>query len=79
MSNKLDFREIKRECEITFFKSSGPGGQHKNKTETAVRIKHAPTGIIVTATESRSQLRNRQLAFERLKTKASGSSPKKRR
>jgi protein subunit release factor A len=51
---------------ITFYKSSGPGGQKKNKTESAVRIKHLPTGIIVTATESRSQHENREKALERL-------------
>ncbi len=51
---------------ITFFKASGPGGQKKNKTETAVRIKHLPTGIMVTATEERSQQRNLDRALERL-------------
>lgn len=51
---------------ITYFKSSGPGGQKKNKTESAVRIKHLPTGILVTAAESRSQASNRERALERL-------------
>ncbi len=57
---------LKNEVEITAFKSSGPGGQHKNKTESAIRIKHLPTGIIVTASESRSQIKNRELAWQRL-------------
>jgi len=52
---------------ITCFKSSGPGGQKKNKTESAVRVQHLPSGIIVTATESRSQLTNRQTALARLR------------
>ena len=52
---------------VTFYKSSGPGGQKKNKTESAVRIKHLPTGIIVTAAESRSQHENREKALERLR------------
>jgi len=52
---------------ISYFKSSGPGGQKKNKTESAVRIQHLPTGIIVTATESRSQFINRQMALNRLR------------
>lgn len=52
---------------ITTYKSTGPGGQKKNKTESAVRIKHLPTGIIVTATESRSQLANREKAMQRLR------------
>ena len=58
-----------KEVVITFFKSSGPGGQRKNKRETAVRIFHPPTGITVIATEHRSQARNKELAFERLKRK----------
>ena len=52
---------------FTFFKSSGPGGQKKNKTESAVRLLHLPTGIIVTATESRSQGVNKRTALNRLK------------
>ncbi len=52
---------------ITFFKSSGPGGQKKNKTESAVRIQHLPSGITVTATESRSQSVNKGTALDRLK------------
>jgi len=52
---------------FTFFKSSGPGGQKKNKTESAVRLQHLPTGIIVTATESRSQSVNKRVALARLR------------
>ncbi|MDP8259925.1 MAG: peptide chain release factor-like protein [Candidatus Gygaella obscura] len=52
---------------IDFFKSSGPGGQRKNKKETAVRAVHLPTGISVLATESRTQARNKQIAIMRLK------------
>jgi len=54
------------ECEITPFKSSGPGGQKKNKTESSVRVRHLPTDITRIATESRSQPRNRALALERV-------------
>lgn len=54
------------EIEITFFKSSGPGGQHKNVTESAVRVRHLDSGLVVVATASRSQHRNRQLALEEL-------------
>jgi protein subunit release factor B len=62
----LTIAALKNEVEITAFRSSGPGGQHKNKTESAIRIKHLPTGIIVVATESRSQIKNRELAWQRL-------------
>jgi len=56
-----------RDIRIEYYRSRGPGGQRKNKKETAVRIRHIPTGITAIATESRSQARNRQLALKRLK------------
>jgi len=55
-----------RECDVTPFKSSGPGGQKKNKTESSVRVRHLPSGITRIATESRSQTRNRVAALERV-------------
>ena len=54
------------EIEISFFKSTGPGGQKKNVTESAVRVRHIPTGLMVIATKSRSQHRNRQEALVEL-------------
>ena len=54
------------DCDVTPFKSSGPGGQKKNKTESSVRVRHRPSGITRIATESRSQTRNRALALERV-------------
>lgn len=48
------------------FRAGGPGGQHQNKTESAVRAVHRPTGLAVVAREERSQARNKTLALERL-------------
>ena len=56
----------KEEIITSFYRSRGPGGQRKNRKETAVRIVHIPTGITVRATEHRTQARNRELALERL-------------
>lgn len=54
------------ELEFQTFRASGPGGQHRNKVETAVRVTHKPTGLTVTATESRSQHQNKQMAIKKL-------------
>lgn len=56
-----------KECSEEFFIAGGPGGQHRNKTETGVRLTHHVTGTVITATERRSQLQNRGVALERLR------------
>jgi hypothetical protein len=55
------------ECEVDTLRASGPGGQKRNKTESAVRLRHRPTGLIVIASESRSQAENRARALRRLR------------
>ncbi len=69
------------ECEETFFTAGGPGGQHRNKTESGVRLAHPPTGVVVSATERRSQAQNRGAALERLRARleALARRPKPRR
>jgi len=61
-----DRDSLERDSDLEFFIASGPGGQHRNKVETGVRLTHRPSGITVTATERRSQHANREVAFERM-------------
>lgn len=62
-----DDRDLLEDCEVHIYKASGPGGQHRNKVSSAVRLHHRPTGITATANDSRSQQDNRRLALRRLK------------
>jgi protein subunit release factor B len=61
--------DLLRECEVDTFRSSGPGGQHVNKTESAVRLTHLPSGVVVTSQQERSQHRNKALCLEKLRAK----------
>lgn len=64
-----DLKTLYGEVRVEYYRSRGPGGQRKNKKETAVRLKHPPSGVTVTATESRYQAVNRRRAFQRLQEK----------
>ncbi len=55
------------QCEVHIYKSSGPGGQHRNKVSSAIRLHHRPTGIKALANESRSQHNNKTQALRRLR------------
>jgi hypothetical protein len=59
--------ELFAQCEFDRYRASGPGGQKRNKTDSAVRLRHRPTGLIVTAADSRSQHGNRARAIKRLR------------
>lgn len=62
----IDIKRLANEVDVEAMRSSGPGGQHVNKTSSAIRMTHRPTGIKVRVESDRSQHRNRQLAMERL-------------
>ncbi|MBI2806364.1 MAG: peptide chain release factor-like protein [Planctomycetes bacterium] len=64
---ELNDSKLLAQCEVDTYRASGPGGQKRNKTSSAVRIRHLPSGLIVIAEESRSQHENRVKALKRLK------------
>ena len=66
--SKSDDKLIK-DCIIDTFRASGKGGQHLNKTESAVRLKHIPTGLVVKCQDYRSQYRNKKKCLIQLRTK----------
>jgi peptide chain release factor 2 len=67
MTSDIEVRD--EDLEITAHRSSGAGGQHINKTDSAIRILHKPTGIVVGCQTQRSQLQNKEYALRMLKSK----------
>ncbi len=64
---RLSDDQLLGQCEVDTYRASGPGGQKRNKTSSAVRLRHPPTGLIVIAEESRSQHENKAKALRRLR------------
>src|SRR3954470_14562829 len=70
----VDFHDLPDEallaqCEMQTHRGSGPGGQHRNKTDSAVRLVHRPTGVVAEGKDQRSQLSNIRAAVGRLREK----------
>jgi len=65
----LDDQALLAQCDVQIHRSSGPGGQHRNKVSTACRLHHGPTGVSAQAYDSRSQRENRVKALKRLRSK----------
>src|SRR5262245_9042306 len=63
----LTDEQLLAQCEVDTYRASGPGGQKRNKTSSAVRLRHPPSGLIVIAEESRSQHQNRAKALVRMR------------
>ena len=64
---QLEDKALLDACEVHTYKASGPGGQHRNKVSSAVRLVHRPTGITAHGNESRSQHDNKRVALKRLR------------
>jgi len=64
---QLSDEQLLRQCAVDTYRASGPGGQKRNKTDSAVRLRHLPSGLQAIAEESRSQHENKQRALKRLR------------
>ena len=64
---RMSDEQIARDCEVQVFRATGPGGRGVNTTDSAVRMRHVPTGIVVVSREERSQLRNKERCIEKIR------------
>ena len=71
--------DLSKQCDVQTFRASAKGGQHVNKTESAVRITHRETRIVVICQDERSQHRNKGIAFSRLRKKLEALNKKQKR
>jgi len=76
---RMDDKKLLEACEVQTYKASGKGGQHVQKTDSAVRLIHIPTGIRVTCQEERSQYLNKKICLEKLRKKLAERSKRRKK
>jgi len=79
MFGSLANEELLKQCRVDTFRSSGKGGQHANKTDSAIRLTHLPTRIVVVCQDERSQFRNKEIAVNRLRKKLKSLEKKRKK